>query len=112
MAVPRQLSRPPIREVIAEVKSEPVELRQVTVLRDRLADRFPVAKAFRIASVALNLPDERRGTDVDPSGGQQAGWRCESADGSEVALIRVDGVKRKGSQVLKLKLLKEGFYQS
>jgi len=92
MAVPRQLSRPPIREVIAEVKSEPVELRQVTVLRDRLADRFPVAKAFRIASVALNLPDERRGTDVDPSGGQQVGWRCESADGSEVALIRIDGV--------------------
>lgn len=89
MAMPRPLSRPPIREAIIEVNCEPVELRRATALRDRLAGTYPTSRPFRIASVALNLPEERRG--VDPAG-EQAGWRCESADGTEVALIRRDGL--------------------
>jgi len=92
MALQRPLARPPIREAIVEVKSEPVEMRRVNELRDRLAPAFPVSKPFRMASVAMNLPDERRGVDADPAGPNQTGWRCESADGTEVALIRQDGV--------------------
>jgi uncharacterized protein (TIGR04255 family) len=92
MAVQRSLSRPPIREAIAEVKSEPVDLRRVDALRERLAGDYPVARPFRIASVALSLPDERRGAGGEPGDGPQAGWRCESADGSEVVLVRVDGL--------------------
>ena len=92
MALLRSLARPPIREAIVEIKSEPVDLRRVTALRDRLADTYPVSKPFRMASVALNLPDERRGAQVEPSDSRQTGWRCESADGTEVALIRQDGL--------------------
>lgn len=92
MALQRPLARPPIREAIVEVKSEPVEMRRVNDLRDRLAPAFPVAKPFRLASVAMNLPDERRGAGSDPADPHQTGWRCESADGAEVALIRQDGV--------------------
>jgi len=40
----------------------------------------------------MNLPDERRGGGSDPRDAHQTGWRCESADGAEVALIRQDGV--------------------
>lgn len=92
MAMLRPLPRPPIREAIVEVKCEPVELRRVTALRDRLSGRYPNAKPFRMASVALQLPEERRGAEPDPAGDWQTGWRCESADGAEVALIRQDGV--------------------
>lgn len=92
MALQRPLARPPIREAIVEVKSEPVEMRRVNDLRDRLAPAFPNAKPFRLASVAMNLPDERRGAGSDPGDAHQTGWRCESADGTEVALIRQDGV--------------------
>lgn len=91
MATPRVLSRPPIREAIVEVNCEPVELRRVTALRDQLADAWPSSRPFRIASVALNLPEERRGT-APESGGDQAGWRCENADGSEAVLLRRDGL--------------------
>jgi uncharacterized protein (TIGR04255 family) len=92
MALQRPLVRPPIREAIVEVKSEPVDMRRVTDLRDRLAAAFPVSKPFRLASAAMNLPDERRAEGPDPGGPNQTGWRCESADGTEVALIRQDGV--------------------
>ena len=92
MAVQRPLAHPPIREAIVEVKSEPVEMRRVHELRDRLASAFPVSKPFRLASVAMNLPDERRGAGSDPADPHQTGWRCESADGLEVALIRHDGL--------------------
>ncbi len=92
MSVMRPLSRPPIREAIIEVKCELVDLARLTALRDHLAARFPVVKPFRLASVALHLPEERRTTETDPGGGQQAGWRCESADGSEVVLLRADGL--------------------
>jgi uncharacterized protein (TIGR04255 family) len=93
MAELRPLTRPPIREAIVEVKCEPVELRRVDALRDHLAEAFPVVKAFRLASLALQLPEERRGGDADATGGRRAtGWRCESADGTEVALIRQDGL--------------------
>ena len=93
MAALRPLSRPPIREAIVEVKCEPVELRRVDALRDLLAEAFPVVKPFRLASLALQLPEERRGGDADATGGGRAtGWRCESADGAEVALIRRDGL--------------------
>ena len=92
MAVQRPLAHPPIREAIVEVKSEPVEMRRVNDLRDRLASAFPVSKPFRMASVAMNLPDERRGAGSDPADAHQTGWRCASADGVEVALIRQDGL--------------------
>jgi uncharacterized protein (TIGR04255 family) len=92
MVAVRPLSRPPIREAIVEVRSEPVDFGRVTELRDRLAGAYPNAKPFRLASLALNLPEERRGAEVDPSASQQTGWRCESADAGEVALIRRDGV--------------------
>jgi uncharacterized protein (TIGR04255 family) len=92
MAVMRPLSRPPIREAIIEVKSELVEVGRLALLRDRLAPRFPVVKPFRLASMALHLPEERRGADGDGVPGQQTGWRCESADGAEVALLRNDGL--------------------
>jgi uncharacterized protein (TIGR04255 family) len=92
MAVMRPLSRPPIREAIVEVKSELVDFGRLAELRDRLAPRFPVVRPFRLASVALHLPDERRGTEGDPGAGQQTGWRCESADGAEVVLLRNDGL--------------------
>jgi uncharacterized protein (TIGR04255 family) len=92
MAAQRPLARPPIREAIVEVKCEPVEMRRVHALRERLAAEFPVAKPFRLASVAMNLPDERRGVGSDLSDPHQTGWRCESADGVEVALIRHDGL--------------------
>ena len=78
MALQRPLARPPIREAIVEVKSEPVEMRRVNDLRDRLAPAFPNAKPFRLASVAMNLPDERRGAGSDPGDPHQTGWRCES----------------------------------
>lgn len=89
--MPRPLSRPPIREAIVEVNCEPVELRRVTALRDRLAADWPRARPFRIASVALNLPEERRGAAPEP-GGEQSGWRCENADGTEAVLLRRDGL--------------------
>lgn len=92
MAVLRPLARPPIREAIVEVKCEPVELRRVGELRERLAAAFPVSKPFRLASVAMNLPEERRAAGSDPADPYQTGWRCESADGVEVALIRQDGL--------------------
>ncbi|RPH43552.1 MAG: TIGR04255 family protein [Burkholderiales bacterium] len=92
MAVLRPLSRPPIREAIVEVKCEPVELRRVDALRERLERDFPTAQPFRLASLALHLPDERRGAEPDAAGGRATGWRCESADSSEVALIRQDGL--------------------
>jgi len=88
MTTVRPLSRPPIREAIIEVKSEPVDLCRIDAVRDRLAGAYPVVRPFRLASVALHLPDERRGADP----GQQTGWRCESADGREVALVRTDGL--------------------
>lgn len=88
MALIRPLSRPPIREAIIEVKSEPVDFSRVDAVRDRLAAAYPVVRPFRLASVALHLPDERRGAE----NGQQTGWRCESADGREVALVRTDGL--------------------
>lgn len=88
MALIRPLSRPPIREAIIEVKSEPVDFARVDAVRDRLAAAYPVVRPFRMASVALHLPEERRGADT----GQQTGWRCESADGREVALVRTDGL--------------------
>jgi uncharacterized protein (TIGR04255 family) len=92
MAELRPLTRPPIREAIVEVKCEPVELRRVDELRDRLAGAFPNVKPFRLASLALQLPEERRGGDADAAGGRATGWRCETADGAEVALIRQDGL--------------------
>lgn len=92
MATQRLLARPPIREAIVEVKSEPVDLQRVTALRDRLSAAYPVSKPFRLASAVFNLPDERRHADGDAGGPPQTGWRCESADGSEVALIRQDGI--------------------
>jgi uncharacterized protein (TIGR04255 family) len=92
MAALRPLSRPPIREAIVEVKCEPVELRRVDELRDLLAHAFPTAQPFRLASLALQLPEERRGAEPDAAGGRATGWRCESADGAEVALIRQDGL--------------------
>ena len=94
MAALRPLSRPPIREAIVEVKCEPVELRRVDELRDLLAHAFPTAKPFRLASLVLQLPEERRGAEPDAAGGRATGWRCESADGTEVALIRQDGLSR------------------
>jgi uncharacterized protein (TIGR04255 family) len=91
MALPRPLARAPIREAIVEVNCEPVELRRVTDLRDRLVGAYPASQPFRIASVALALPAERRGADLAP-GGEQVGWRCESADRAEAVLIRRDGL--------------------
>lgn len=91
MAALRPLTRPPIREAIVEVKCEPVELQRVDELRDVLAGAFPNVKPFRLASLALQLPEERRG-DADAAGGRATGWRCESADGAEVVLIRQDGL--------------------
>ena len=92
MALLRSLSRPPIREAIVEIRSEPIDFERVNALRDRLAGTYPVAKPFRLASVALNLPEERRAAEVDPGVSRQAGWRCETTDGSEVALVRQDGL--------------------
>ena len=64
----------------------------VTALRDRLVGAYPVVKPFRMASVALNLPEERRVAQADAGASRPSGWRCESADGTEVALIRKDGL--------------------
>lgn len=88
----RPLSRPPIREAIIEVKSELIDFSKVTDLRDRIAGQYPNVKPFRLASMALHLPEERRGAELDPRASQQTGWRCETADGSEVLLIRTDGL--------------------
>jgi uncharacterized protein (TIGR04255 family) len=87
MALTRPLAHPPIREAIIEVKSELVDFSRVDAVRERLAGAFPNAKPFRLASVALQLPEERRGADAG-----QTGWRCESEDGTEVALVRTDGL--------------------
>jgi len=91
MATMRPLARPPIREAIIDVKSEPCSFDKVTQLRDRIAAQFPRSRPFRLASLALQLPDERRGAELDSTSGRQAGWRCESADGAEVVLARTDG---------------------
>lgn len=91
MAATRSLANPPIREAIIEVKSELCDFAKVTAFRDRIADRFPIAKPFRLASLAFQLPDERAHTSVERSTPQQVGWRCEAADGSEAVLVRTDG---------------------
>lgn len=91
MATPRPLARPPVREAIIEVRTEPVALERVTALREAIAGGYPNATPFRLASTALRLPEERRGAGVDAAS-NQTGWRCESADGAEVALIRTDGL--------------------
>lgn len=92
MAALRFLSHPPIREAIVEVKCEPVELVRLDELRERLAAAFPNTRPFRLASLASQLPEERRSTEGDPAGSRTTGWRCESGDGTEVALIRQDGL--------------------
>ncbi len=91
MASVRPLSRPPIREAIIEVKADLCDFGRVTGFRDLLADRFPKSKPFRLASLAFQVPDESNDVDVDQSAVHQIGWRCESADGAEVVLIRTDG---------------------
>lgn len=91
MASVRSLTKPPIREAIIEVKADLSDFGRVTGLRDLLADRFPNAKPFRLASLAFQVPDDSDDVDVDQSAVQQIGWRCESADGAEVVLIRTDG---------------------
>lgn len=91
MATQRPLSRPPVREAIVAVRTEPVSFQRVTELRERLADAFPVARPYRMESIALNLPDDAGNPQAD-SAATATGWRCESADGAQVALIGRDGV--------------------
>jgi uncharacterized protein (TIGR04255 family) len=86
MATQRSLTRPPIREAIIEINSEPREFSRITDFRDQIAERFPRCTPFRLSSVAYSIPD-----DSDESGSRQIGWRCESEDGSEVLLLRTDG---------------------
>ncbi|MCL4182304.1 MAG: TIGR04255 family protein [Burkholderiaceae bacterium] len=91
MAIIRPLARPPIREAIIEIRSERCELSRITALRDAIVADFPHSQPYRLASAALRLPEERRNRpDLDATA-EQIGWRCESADGLEVALIRTDG---------------------
>jgi uncharacterized protein (TIGR04255 family) len=92
MTAMRPLSRPPIREAIIEVRCDRVDLGRLATLRDRLAERFPVARPFSLASVALQLPDEGRGARDGPEPGAHTDWRCESADGAEAVLLRADGL--------------------
>ncbi|RPH67390.1 MAG: TIGR04255 family protein [Burkholderiales bacterium] len=91
MANTRPLARPPIREAIIEIRSEPCDLSRVTAFRDAIAADFPRSQPFRLASAALRIPEERRGRPDLDAAASQIGWRCESADGREVALIRTDG---------------------
>ena len=91
MAATRPLARPPIREAIIEVKSELCEFGNVNRFRDRIASQFPICKPFRMASMAYQIPEGTHGADADESSIHQIGWRCESADGREVALVRTDG---------------------
>lgn len=92
MALARPLARSPIREAIIEIRSERCALSRVTEFRDAIAPGFPKAQPFRFASEALRIPDERRTRpDLDATA-TQVGWRCESADGREVVLVRVDGL--------------------
>jgi len=92
MAITRPLARPPIREAIIEIRSERCDLSKVTAFRDAIADHFPRSQPFRLASAALRIPEERRSRlDLDAAA-DQVGWRCESADGREVALVRTDGL--------------------
>lgn len=91
MATTRALARPPIREAIIEIRSEPCDLSRVTAFRDAIATEFPKSQPFRLASAALRIPEERRGNPDLDSAASQIGWRCESADSQEVALIRTDG---------------------
>ncbi len=89
MAAVRSLTRPPIREAIIEVKADVPDLARLTRFRDALSDRFPNSRPFRLASLAFQVPDDAS-NDASESG-QQIGWRCESADGAEVVLLRTDG---------------------
>jgi len=87
MALTRPLAKPPIREAIIELRTELVDFTRIDAVRERLARSFPNAKPFRLASVAMPLPEERRGVEAG-----QAGWRCESEDGAAVVLLRTDGL--------------------
>jgi uncharacterized protein (TIGR04255 family) len=88
MATQRSLARPPIREAIIEIRSEPREFSLITDFKDQIAERFPRCKPFRLSSVAFALPDD---SDEGAAGSRQIGWRCESDDRSEVLLLRTDG---------------------
>jgi uncharacterized protein (TIGR04255 family) len=88
MATQRSLARPPIREAIIEINSEPREFSRITEFKDQVADRFPRCKPFRLSSVSFALPDH---SGDGEGGSRQIGWRCESEDGSEVLLLRTDG---------------------